>query len=204
MRRMARKKWMSIILIAGFVSALAGCEYAQQHQGETVGAGVGAAGGTALGLLLGGSARAAIAGGLLGAIAGGVVGHYAQTQDKTQQQTAQTYNYEPSQGTRISIERDSAVPGVVRPGESVSLSTTYALLTPTPNQEVSVTEERKITHNGDLVGNPTVTLTRAGGTYSTSLPLQLPSTAKKGVYKVITKIMTVNASDARETSFRVD
>jgi hypothetical protein len=203
MSRMARKKWISIILIAGFVLALGGCEYAQQHQSETLGAGVGAAGGTALGLLLGGT-RGAIAGGLLGAIAGGVVGHYAQTQDRTRQQTAQSYNYQPSQGAMVSIERNSAVPTAVRPGGTVELKTTYALLTPTPDQQVNVTEERKITHNGELVGNPTVTIIRAGGTYSTSLPLRLPSTAGKGTYKVVTRVVTASASDSRETSFRVD
>ncbi len=69
---------------------------------------------------------------------------------------------------------------------------------------MSITEERKSTHNGELVGNPSVTITRVGGTYSTTLPLRLPSTAKKGVYKVVTKIMTANASDGREMSFRVD
>jgi outer membrane lipoprotein SlyB len=204
MSRMASKKWISIILIAGFVSALGGCEYAQQHQGETMGAGVGAAGGAALGLLFGGGARAAIAGGLLGAIAGGVVGHYAENQDRTRQQTAQSYNYQPSQGTMISIERNSAAPTAVRPGETVELKTTYALLTPTPDLQLNVTEERKITHNGELVGNPTVTVVRAGGTYSTSLPLRLPPNAEKGKYKVVTKIVTANASDLRETSFRVD
>jgi hypothetical protein len=203
MRRLAKKKWISILLIAGFVSLLAGCQYAQEHPAEAVGAGVGAAGGTALGLLLGGG-RGAIAGGLLGAIAGGVVGHYVHKQDKTRQQTAESYNYQPSQGTLVSIERDSVVPGVVRPGETVDLETTYALLTPTPDQEVSVTEERKIMHNGQLVGNPSTTITRAGGTYTTRLPLQLPSTAERGEYRVVTKIVTANASDTRETTFRVD
>ncbi|MEJ2724466.1 MAG: hypothetical protein P8175_07440 [Deltaproteobacteria bacterium] len=204
MCRIARKKWISIILVGVFALALTGCQYAQTHQGEAVGAGVGAAGGTALGLILGGGAEAAIAGGLLGAIAGGVVGHYVEKQDKTQQQTAQAYNYQSSQGTLLRIERDSAVPSAVRPGETVDLGSTYALLTPTPDERVKVTEERKITHNGSLVGNPSVTVARVGGTYSTTLPLQLPSNAERGVYRVITRVSAANASDASEASFRVE
>lgn len=204
MHKIARNKWMSILLIIGFVSALAGCQYAQTHQSESVGAGVGAAGGTALGLLFGGGARAAIAGGLLGAIAGGVVGHYMHKQDKTEQQTAQNYNYQPSQGTMVRIESDSAVPDAVNPGGTVNLDATYALLTPESNQEVQVKEERKITHKGRIVGNPTVTVRRVGGTYTTSLPLQLPSNAESGVYEVTTTVMAANASDVRQTSFRVE
>ena len=197
------KKGISVILIVACVSVLSGCQYAQQHQSESVGAGVGAAGGAAVGLLAGGG-RGALAGGLLGAIAGGVVGHYLHNQDRTQQETAKEYNYQPSQGTMISIKSDSVVPDSVKPGGTVNLDTTYALLTPTPNQEVTVTEARVIKHNGQLVGNPQVTINRVGGTYSTTLPLQLPSNAAKGVYNVTTTVKTANASDSRETSFRVD
>lgn len=71
----------------------------------------------------------------------------------------------------VSIEKDSAVPDVVKPGETVNLETTYALLIPKSDQEVTVTEEREIKHNGQLVGNPKVSVNRLGGTYSTTLPL---------------------------------
>jgi hypothetical protein len=204
MHRIFKNKWMAVILIVGFISAFVGCEYTRTHQSETVGAGVGAAAGTAAGLLLGGSTRTVIAGGLLGAIAGGVIGHYMHQQDKSAPDTARQYNYQPSQGTMISIEKDSAVPDVVAPGGTVNLETTYALLEPNSNQEVTVTEERQIKHNGQLVGNPKVTVNRVAGTYSTTLPLHLPSSAAQGEYLVITTIMTANASDLRTTSFQVD
>jgi len=203
MRWIVRNKWMAVLLTVVFVSVLSGCEYARSHQGETVGAGVGAAAGTAAGLLFGGSTRTIIAGGLLGAIAGGVIGHYVHKQDRSASETAQQYNYQPSQGTVISIERDSAVPEAVKPGEAVDLETTYALLVPKPDQEVTVTEEREIKHDGQLVGNPKVSVNRVSGTYSASLPLHLPSDAAKGEYQVITKVMTDGASDLRTTSFRV-
>lgn len=204
MHRILKNKWMAVILIVGFISASAGCTYLQKHQGETVGAGVGAAAGTAAGLLLGGSTRAVIAGGVLGAIAGGVIGHYMNKQDKSASDTAQQYNYQPSQGTMISIEKDSAAPDIVAPGGTVNLETTYALLDPTPDQEVTVTEEREIRHAGELVGNPKVTVNRVGGTYSTTLPLYLPESSAKGEYQVITKVMTDGASDLRTTTFQVE
>lgn len=204
MHRILKNKWMTVIFIVGSISAFTGCEYARTHQGEAVGAGVGAAAGTAGGLLLGGGAKSAIAGGLLGAIAGGVIGHYMHQQDKSAPDTARQYNYQPSQGTMISIEKESAVPDVIAPGGTVNLNTTYALLEPNSNQEVTVTEARQIKHNGQLVGNPKVTVNRVAGTYTTTLPLHLPSSAAPGEYQVITTIMTANASDVRTTSFRVD
>ena len=204
MRWIVTNKWVAVLLSVIFVAASSGCQYARSHQGETVGAGVGAAAGTAAGLLLGGSTRTIIAGGLLGAIAGGVIGHYVHKQNRSASETAQEYNYQASQGTVVSIEKDSAVPDVVKPGETVNLETTYALLIPKSDQEVTVTEEREIKHNGQLVGNPKVSVNRLGGTYSPTLPLHLPSNAAKGEYQVITKVMTSSASDLRTTSFRVD
>jgi hypothetical protein len=192
MRWIVTNKWVAVLLSVIFVAASSGCQYARSHQGETVGAGVGAAAGTAAGLLLGGSTRTIIA------------GHYVHKQNRSASETAQEYNYQASQGTVVSIEKDSALPDVVKPGETVNLETTYALLIPKSDQEVTVTEEREIKHNGQLVGNPKVSVNRLGGTYSTTLPLHLPSNAAKGEYQVITKVMTSSASDLRTTSFRVD
>jgi len=194
-------KLISVMVMIAFCSTISGCSYVEKHQSEAVGAGVGAGGGALIGGLLGGT-RGAIAGGLLGAIAGGVIGHYLNKQTQTEQQTAQKYNYQPSQGTMVTIEQNSVSPETVSPGGTVTLSTTYAVLTP-DHQEASVTETRKIEHNGNLVGNPQVTVNRTGGTYATSLPLQLPSNAAPGVYNVITTVRTTNASDTRETRFTV-
>ena len=42
-----------------------------------------------------------------------------------------------------------------------------------------------------------------GGTYTSSVPLFLPTDAKKGTYTVITTIKTDVGKDSRETSFIV-
>lgn len=46
-----------------------------------------------------------------------------------------------------------------------------------PEGEISVTEIREITHNGELVGKPEVPVERSGGTYASTVPLHLPPNA---------------------------
>jgi hypothetical protein len=144
-----------------------------------------------------------VLGGLLGAIAGGAVGHYAYDRTRTREETAQKYAYNESKGTVVRIEDASVAPATVKPGGTVDLKMTYALLNPSAGKEFGVTETREIKYNGQLVGNPQVKVSRVDGTYSSSESLMLPASAKKGVYSVISTVQAGNAQDSRETSFRV-
>ncbi|MCC6347024.1 MAG: hypothetical protein IT388_07520, partial [Nitrospirales bacterium] len=110
---------------------------------------------------------------------------------------------QPALGTQVRIEDTSAVPGSVRPGDTVSLKATYAVLTPSPDAAVTVTETREIRKGGELIGRPESSVTRAGGTYTSSVPLILPSTAKSGTYIVTTTVQSGTIRDARETRFIV-
>jgi hypothetical protein len=91
----------------------------------------------------------------------------------------------------------------VRPGESVELKMTYAVLHDSPKTKVAVTEIREITYKGELVGRPEVKVEHADGTYTTTVPLQLPSSAQKGTYKVKAMVESQYAKDAREITFTV-
>ncbi|MFO7965924.1 MAG: YMGG-like glycine zipper-containing protein [Desulfobacterales bacterium] len=197
------RKGSAIILIL-FVLSLVGCAnmgVPEEHRGAAVGAGVGGLAGAAIG---GDSPRGAIIGGLVGALIGGAVGHYGYDQRRDYQETTQAYEtYEPGTGTRLYIEEVETSPQTVEPGGTVDLRATYALLTPTGDAEVPITEIRKITHNGEVVGNPRVNVDRTGGTYTSTVPLQLPGNADPGVYTITTTVETTGASDARETTFIV-
>jgi hypothetical protein len=105
-------------------------------------------------------------------------------------------------GTVLRIEGVTAMPSVVKPGEKVDLNATYAVLAPT-DTDLNITETREIRMGGELVGKPEVNVTRRGGTYSSTVPLFLPSDAKPGTYTVVTTIQTEKAKDSRETSFTV-
>jgi len=72
-----------------------------------------------------------------------------------------------------------------------------------PKTKVAVTEIREITYKGELVGRPEVKVEHADGTYTTTVPLQLPSSAQKGTYKVKAMVESQYAKDAREITFTV-
>jgi hypothetical protein len=149
-----------------------------------------------------GDTKGAIIGGLAGALVGGLIGHYAYDQKKTKEETAQKYAYQSSMGTVLRIEGVTAMPGTAKPGEKVDLNATYAVLAPT-DTDITITETREIRMGGELVGKPEVNVARRGGTYSSTVPLFLPSDAKPGTYTVVTTVQAQNAKDSKETSFTV-
>lgn len=197
-----RYKIVSIITILSFMVVLFGCaSIPEEHKGAATGAAVGGATGVIAGAVLG-DTKGAVIGGLAGALIGGLVGHYAYDQKKTKDETAQKYGYQSSMGTMLRIENVAAVPATVKPGEKVDLNATYAVLE-AADKDINITETREIRMGGALVGKPEVNVARRGGTYSSTVPLFLPSDAKPGTYTVITTIQSENAKDSKETTFTV-
>ena len=196
-------KLVSIITILAFLTVgLFGCaSVPEEHKGAATGAAVGGATGVLAGAVMGGT-KGAIIGGLAGVLAGGLIGHYAYDQKKTKEETDQKYAYQSSMGTMLRIEGVTAVPNTVKPGDKVDLNATYAVLAPT-DTDINITETREIKMGGELVGKPEVNVTHRGGTYSSTVPLFLPSDAKPGTYTVVTTIQTEKAKDSKETSFKV-
>lgn len=199
-------KIVSIITILSFMIVLFGCaSIPEEHKGAATGAGIGAATGAVAGAVLAGKGsgtEGAILGGLAGALIGGLVGHYAYDQKKTKDETAQKYGYQSSMGTMLRIEDVAAMPASVKPGDKVDLKVTYAVLE-AADKDVNITETREIRMGNELVGKPEVSVTRRGGTYSSTVPLFLPSDAKSGTYTVVTSIQSQNAKDSKETVFTV-
>ncbi len=198
-----RLKAISILVIIAFAAMATGCSTVKEHKGAATGAGVGAAAGAAMGQIIGKSTTATVIGGLLGALAGGILGYYFYDERKDREETVKTFNYQPSEGDLIRVEKVNASPGKVSPGDRVDLQMNYAILTPSGSADTPITEIREITHNGKTVGNPEVRVTRKDGTYTSGIPLQLPKTADTGEYKVRMTVKTPNSSDSKETAFRV-
>ncbi len=196
---------VAMVIVITF--GLAGCiTVPEEHKGAATGAGVGAATGALAGALLAGEGsrtKGAIIGGLAGALVGGVIGNYTVDQKKTAQETSSRYNYEPSSGTVVRIENAAATPVTAKPGDKIDLDATYAVMAPSPDSSVAITESRDVRLNGELVGNPEVNVSHKPGTYHSVVPLFLPTDAKKGVYKVITTIKSEAGKDSRETTFTV-
>ncbi|MCF8130398.1 MAG: hypothetical protein K9N10_17955 [Deltaproteobacteria bacterium] len=192
-----------LYLILALAVSTAGCTAMKGHEGAAVGAGAGATTGAVAGALIGKGAGAVVVGSLLGALAGGAIGHYAYDQKKTGAQTAEDYNYGSNQGLVVRIEDASVSPINVHPGGEVTLAMTYAVLNPVSGRNTSITEIREITHRGRIVGKPEAQVSRPDGTFTSMVPLRLPPEAEKGEYRVISTVVSANASDVRETRFTV-
>lgn len=104
----------------------------------------------------------------------------------------------------LRVENVSAFPHIVRPGETVDLKMTYAVLTPVSYEEINLTEIREVTYRGELVGNPEIRTDRTGGTYTTTVPLSLPRHAARGEYKVRFIVESHRTSDTVVAYFRVE
>jgi len=199
------RRCLSIVLVVCAVGSLglAGCETVQEHPKTAAGAGVGAAGGALAGGLIGHGATGAVVGGLLGAVAGGAAGNYLEHRDKTAQQAAADTNYNPSQGEVVRIDNVQAQPTAVPAGSPVNLQATYTVLTPNPGQQMTVQETRQVFHNGQLVANPSTTVNRAAGTYTSTIPITLPPNADKGAYQVTTIIAMNGQQTSGNTNFTI-
>jgi hypothetical protein len=200
-------KIISIVTILSFVFGIFGCAtIPEEHKGAATGAAVGGATGAIAGGLLarsGAKTETAILGGLAGALVGGLIGHYAYDAKKSREETAQKYSYQSSMGTMVRIENVSVTPNIITPGGKVDLQVTYAVLGASPDSQIPITELREIKQADELIGKPEVNVTRGGGTYSSTVPVFLPSDAKPGTYSVITTVQTTTAKDSKETSFTV-
>lgn len=199
-----KQRLISSVVIITFVTLLSGCQsIPQEHKGAATGAGVGAATGAVAGAVIGKSTKGAVIGALLGALVGGAIGHYAYDKKRTRDETVQTYNYKESHGKILTIEEASSSPQTAHPGDVVEMKMTYAVLNPSAETKTSITEIREVTYNGELVGKPEVRVERGDGTYTSTVPIRLPSDAKKGVYKVRTIVQSENTKDTKEISFTV-
>jgi hypothetical protein len=197
-----------LVLLAALGTALPGCATTEStlggHQGAVLGAGAGAVGGAVIGGLVGGK-QGAVAGGLLGALAGGLIGNYADEKEKTLAETRRAHaEYTPEKGTRLRIEKVKAGPTPVRPGGTVSIDITYAVLTPSEEVQVPVRETREILFEGSKVGEASLSIEREGGTWRSVVPVTLPADARRGNYRVLASVeYGGGGKDVKEASFAV-
>ena len=185
-------------------------ETVREHPGTVVGTGVGAAGGAVVGGVVGGT-KGAIVGGLLGGLAGGVIGNYVERRDDGAASTSSApggtssrppASSQPDGEPGLRMDRVQIVPTVVSPGGTVNLGATYTVFGP-PNQSVDVHETREVRHLGELVANPTTQVSRTRGTYTTSLPITLPTSATPGSYEVTTTVAMGDRRASQTSTFQV-
>lgn len=208
------RKILALLLVPVILWGLSGCA-TNGHYDPARSAGAGALGGAAVGSALGaiiGSATGhagtgAWVGAATGAIVGGVGGYlYAQhkeSQLRDAQMAAQSYGYNPSRGHIVSIENADLKPTQVKPGGTLNLSTTYTLLSPSGQNNVTII--REVQAGGQRVLNPSqINLTKPNGTFVDQINLNIPKDMPKGSYTLVTKVMTDSGMDERRNNFVVE
>ena len=208
------RKSLVVALICILVGSLAGCAtngYYDPARSTGAGALGGAATGAAVGSIIGaatgspatGAWVGAAAGGVLGAVGGYLYAEHRNSQARSSQAAAQAYNYTPTQGNVVSIDRVDVNPSSVTAGQQVQLGMTYTILTP-DNRPAAVTLVREVRLGGNMVGQPyQTTVNNANGTYSDQVAYSLPGNATRGTYTVTSRINSNYGSDQRDGSFTV-
>ena len=208
------RKSLVVVVICIFIGSLAGCAtngYYDPARSAGAGALGGAATGAAVGSIIGaatgspatGAWVGAAAGGVLGAVGGYLYAEHRNSQARSSQAAAQAYNYTPSQGNVVSIDRVDVNPSRVGAGQQVQLGMTYTILTP-DNRPAAVTLVREVRLGGNMVGQPyQTTVNNANGTYTDQVAYSLPGNATRGTYTVTSRINSNYGSDQRDGSFTV-
>jgi len=210
MRRMLKP--VAVTCLAAML--LQGCGWIKENPNTATGAATGAVAGGALGYLFGGHGRrhhgrggAIVGGAIIGAIAGGIIGNAMDRRDRrerTAQETNQTFNYAPAQGTRLAVSAVVAEPNAVAPGGTVTLQVTYAVMAATEQTQVPVVETRILTQGGNKVAEYTSNVTHFPGTYTSQVPIQLKPDTPKGQYNLTIIVSGAGAQEQRTASFNVN
>jgi hypothetical protein len=108
------------------------------------------AAGAVTGAAIGGAASQDWRGALIGGLAGGAlagsacfaIAEYRSRAVKGYAETRETVNYRPAQGDVVEVSHYAITPGAVSPGNQASFQASYYVMTPNPDEEVTVTETR--------------------------------------------------------------
>lgn len=167
----------------------------------------------ALGGALLGAAHAAITGGdvgkeaAVGALAGGVVTFaITKIQDKrlaTRDQVMLAQSYDAEQGYRTGVRSVFVTPQRVKPGEKLTIVTTYWALAPAASETFGVHRYAGIALTGDFLRgfrfNPEpFQFTEGGGEFQTTIELEVPAATDPGTYSLYWVVdgMSTGAEDS--------
>jgi hypothetical protein len=198
------KTWMKLLSCAMVLSVAALGVVGCQTYGESAGLGgaLGAGAGAIIGNQSGHALEGALIGGALGAVTGLIVHDIKVKRARTQAETAQVYNYQPTQGEMLTLERTEVLPPSVRPGEEIAATIQYALLGTGPGTQVG--EQRTLMQGDRTVADiSTQNFTRQDGTWVSTLPFRLPGNLQPGQYSIVTTVRTSRSAISGRANFTV-
>ena len=139
-----------------------------------------------------------------GALAGAIIGKYLDRKQKSAQETANAYQYSPSQGTMVQVEDVHMEPYVIKPGQKAKLVINYALLNSDPNQAIPVKETRQILSDGkSLKKIGPLSKNRNAGTYVTEQEVTFPQNIPTAAYTLNGTVEAGGKISSKLAGFRV-
>jgi len=113
-------------------------------------------------------------------------------------------NYCPSGGCVLRLEGVEVRPPKARGGQTLTLSTTYTILTP-DGVAIPVAITRQIFFQGNSLGQTkSMEMRNLNGTWTQDVDFTLPADARPGVYTLNTKVTTGYGLDQKEVQLRVE
>jgi uncharacterized protein YcfJ len=184
------KKTIAAIAIATFLGLqLPGCAQTREMSETEKGAWTGAIiGGAIGGVLSNNKGKGVVIGAATGAILGGIVGHYRDKQTASRDEAIKRRGGSQAPGDVIEVEGGSVDPGSVTAGATVESSVHYTTLAPTEGQQIKVRETRTLEGSNGAVQLTDREVTRAQGSYTSSIKLTIPQDLPKGDYAVVTTV----------------
>jgi hypothetical protein len=136
-----------------------------------------------------------------GAIAGFVYGKYQEKVFRDRQAAEAFHNYKPDQGQKVYIEALEVTPKAPVKGESVSLDSTYSVLTGN-DEPVPVEITQTLIVDKKVCGRQFCSRTeKVSGSYTGTLPMTIPANAPDGKYELVTVVRTPKAIEQKSYEF---
>ena len=134
----------------------------------------------------------------------GVVWTRWQTQKQQAREAAVArYNYCPTGGCVIRLEDVTINRNKAVPGDTLTLTTTYTILTP-ENVPIPLTISRELLHGDKSLGRvQAINSNNKNGTYVQNINFTLPADAAPGAYTVVTRVSTGYGMDEKRLQFTV-
>jgi hypothetical protein len=131
-------------------------------------------------------------------------GPYRETLKFEREEAVAKYNYCPTGGCVLRVDRVDISPFRARKGDTLTLITTYTLLTP-EQVAIPVTFSREIFYQGKSLGKvKDIDARNRNGTWSREITFTLSKNSPVGDYTLMTKVSTGFGEDMKSVRFLVE
>jgi hypothetical protein len=190
------------LLAVGSMLGVTGC----QTYGESAALGgvLGAGTGAIIGHQSDSAGEGALIGGALGALSGLIAHDVRARKQKSAQDTASQYDYQPAQGAMLKMEDAQVMPATIQPGGRIDAQIRYVVLGAGAGG-ATVNEKRLINKDGKAVYEiSSQDFTRDDGTWESTQNFFLPKDAQPGQYSLMQTVRMGGNQISATSNFTVE